>query len=62
MDGYGQNQTYITLGDMKVKDIVYMVMDLLQNVSDDSTFTEDHVLFLFHVLAHGQTSLGIVAC
>lgn len=31
---------------MKTKEIVYMIMDLLKNASEDSYFTEDHVLFL----------------
>jgi hypothetical protein len=31
---------------MKVKEIVYMVMDLLKGFSDDLSFTEDHVVFL----------------
>lgn len=31
---------------MKAKEIVYMVMDLLKNASEDAYFTEDHILFL----------------
>ena len=30
----------------KYKDVVYMVMDLVKMASDDTYFTEDHVLFL----------------
>ena len=33
---------------MKTKEMVYIVMDLLKNVSDDAYFTEDHVLFLLN--------------
>lgn len=31
---------------MKVKEIVYMILDLVKQLSDDSTYTEEHVLFL----------------
>ena len=31
---------------MKVKEIVYMVMDLVKGISDDFIFTEDHIVFL----------------
>lgn len=31
---------------MKVKEIVYMVLDMVKGMSDDFTYTEDHVMFL----------------
>lgn len=31
---------------MKTREIVYIVMDLLKNSSEDAYFTEDHILFL----------------
>ena len=31
---------------MKVKELIYIVLDLVKIVSDDSTLTEEHVLFL----------------
>lgn len=31
---------------MKVKEIVYMILDLVKQISDDSIYTEEHVLFL----------------
>lgn len=31
---------------MKVKEAVYMVLDLVKDISDDSTLTEDHIVFL----------------
>ena len=31
---------------MKVGELVYAILDLAKNISDDSTYTEEHVLFL----------------
>ena len=31
---------------MKTSEIVYMINDLAKNLSDDATFTEDHILWL----------------
>lgn len=31
---------------MQVKDIVYYILDIVHNISDDSIITEDHVVFL----------------
>ena len=33
---------------MKAKELVYMCLDLCKEFSDDSSFTEEHVLFLLN--------------
>jgi hypothetical protein len=38
-------QGFLNLIIMLWKELVYMVLDELKLVSDDSTFTEDHVMF-----------------
>lgn len=46
----------------KVKDLVYMVLDQLQIHSDDSIFTEDHIIFLLNAArAEALKSLKVQA-
>ena len=33
---------------MKIKELVYMVLDEIKGISDDFTYTEDHVIFLLN--------------
>ena len=33
---------------MKIKELVYMVLDEIKGLSDDFTYTEDHVIFLLN--------------
>lgn len=37
---------HLLFKDMKIKEIVYAILDLAQNISDDSAINESHVLFL----------------
>lgn len=41
-------EVFIYINEMKTREIIYMCLDLCKEFSDDSSFTEEHVLFLLN--------------